>query len=92
MPEPLTGLANLHGTQNGHLRCNAVCSGKREDLNCEIEVDHLSSALPHLSNISYRLGCELIFDGAREKFVGDEEADRMLTRKYREPYVVPEAV
>jgi len=71
---------------------DAVRSGKREDLNCEIEVGHLSSVLPHLANISYRLGRELMFDGTREKFVGDEEADHMLTRKYRESYVVPESV
>ena len=71
---------------------NALRSGKTEDLNCDIEVGHLSSALPHIANISYRLGRELMFDGSKERFVGDEEADRMLTRKYREPYVVPETV
>ena len=47
---------------------------------------------PHLANISYRLGREVIFDGGKEKFVGDSEADRMLTRNYRKPYVVPENV
>ena len=70
----------------------ALRSGKQEDLNCDIEVGFLSSALPHLANISYRLGRELIFDGSKEKFVSDEEADRMLTRDYRKPYVVPENV
>lgn len=34
----------------------AVRSGKREDLNCEIEEGHLSAALCHLANISLRLG------------------------------------
>jgi len=70
----------------------ALRSGKRENLTCDIEVGFLSTVLPHLANISYRLGRELTFDGAREKFVGDKEADRMLTRKYRKPYVVPEKV
>ena len=54
--------------------------------------DFLTSCLPHLSNISYRLGRELKFDGAREKFVNDAEADAMLTRKYREQFVVPQKV
>jgi hypothetical protein len=45
--------------------------------------------LPHLANISYRLGRELRFDGAKEKFVQDPEADKMLTRDYRKPYVIP---
>ncbi len=86
---------NLAGTGDSvHFNnfITALRSGKREDLTCEVEVGHLSSALPHLANISYRLGRELLFDGKREKFVNDAEADRMLTREYRKPYVVPEAV
>ncbi len=70
---------------------HAVQSGKQEVLNCDIEVGHLSSALAHLGNISYRLGRELTFGGRRETFVGDEEADGLLRREaYREPYVVPD--
>ena len=70
---------------------DAVRSGKQEDLNCDIEVGHLSSALAHLGNISYRLGRDLTFDGRHETFVGDEQADQMLRREtYREPYVVPD--
>jgi hypothetical protein len=36
------------------------------------------------------VGRELVFDGASERFPGDEEANRLLTRTYREPFVVPE--
>jgi len=36
----------------------AVRSGKVEDLNCDIAEGHLSAALCHLANISYRLGKE----------------------------------
>lgn len=70
----------------------AVRSGRQSDLNCDIEEGHRSSALAHLANISYRLGRELHFDGAAERFVDDEEADGLLTREhgYRAPYVVPD--
>ncbi len=34
----------------------AVRSGRREDLNAEIEEGHLSTAAPHTANISYRVG------------------------------------
>ena len=61
-------------------------------LNAPIEEGHLSSALCHLANISYRLGRSLEFDPAKEQFIGDEEANKMLTRNYREPYVVPQNV
>ena len=61
-------------------------------LNCDINEGFYSSALPHLGNISYRLGRELKFMGDYEKFANDPEADTMLTRNYRKPYVVPEDV
>jgi hypothetical protein len=57
-----------------------------------VETAHLASSLAHLGNISYRLGRQLQFDPATERFVGDEEANKMLTRNYRAPYVVPEKV
>ncbi|NWF83275.1 MAG: Gfo/Idh/MocA family oxidoreductase [Bryobacteraceae bacterium] len=70
----------------------AIRSRKTEDQNGPVETAHLSSALAHLGNISYRLSRVLTFDPANEKFVGDAEADKMLTREYRKPYVVPEKV
>ena len=59
---------------------------KTDDLKASIENGHLSTTLCHLGNISYRLGRSLKFDGANERFVGDEEADKLLSRKYRAPY------
>jgi hypothetical protein len=46
----------------------------------------------HLANISYRLGRTLHFDAASYSCTGDEEANRMFTRRYRAPFVVPEKV
>ena len=71
---------------------DAIRSGKDETLNCDIIEGHYSSALPHLANISYRLGRGLKFIGDNEKFANDPEADAMLTRVYRPPYVVPHEV
>ena len=45
-----------------------------------------------LDDKKYVLGRDLAFDPAREKFVDDPEADRLLTRPYRKPFVVPENV
>jgi predicted dehydrogenase len=71
---------------------DAIRSGKDEDLNCDIMDGHYSAALPHLANISYRLGRGLKFMGEYEKFANDPEADTMLSRVYRRPYVVPDEV
>ncbi|MCK5853459.1 Gfo/Idh/MocA family oxidoreductase [bacterium] len=70
----------------------AVKSGNRKDLTCDIETGYMSSALPLIANVSYRLGRELHFDGKTEKFVNDNEANRMLTRDSRKEYTVPENV
>ena len=71
---------------------DAIRSGKDADLNCNITEGYMSAVLPALANISYRLGRELRFDGGTEKFVKDPEANKMLTRDYRKPYVVPQEV
>jgi predicted dehydrogenase len=70
----------------------AVRSRNVEDRHGPVQTAHLSSALAHLGNISYRLGRVLAFDPLKEKFSGDKEAAGMLTRNYRAPYVVPEKV
>ena len=71
---------------------DCIRSRKREDLNCEIEQGHMSTTLCHLANIAFRTGRKLIFDPQSESFPNDAEANQYLTRKYREPYVVPDQV
>ncbi len=60
--------------------------------NAPVETAHLSSGLAHLGNIAFRTGRALTFDPKSEKFVNDSEANTMLGRKYRAPFVVPEIV
>jgi predicted dehydrogenase/ketosteroid isomerase-like protein len=68
----------------------AVRSRKASDLTCDIEDGHLSAALCHLANIGYRVGRKLRFDPARENFGADYEANQLLSRDYRAPYVIPD--
>ncbi|MGQ9634162.1 MAG: Gfo/Idh/MocA family protein [Bryobacteraceae bacterium] len=70
----------------------AVRSRKVSDLTCPVEEGAISCTLMHLGNISYRLGRSLKFDPVNLKVIGDEEANRMFTRDYRKPFVVPEQV
>ena len=67
----------------------AVRSRKRQDLTAEIEEGALSCNLMHLANISYRLGRTLNWDAKTMTVVDDPEANKMLTRAYRAPFVVP---
>ena len=112
----------------------AVRSRKREELHADILEGHLSSALCHTGNISYRLGATasgdaireriradrdalatyermldhlranqvdlngtpltlgvaLKMDSQTEKFLDNEDANALLTRNYRPPFVVPQ--
>ena len=71
---------------------DAVRARNPKLLHAEIEETALSTALCHLGNISHRLGRELRFDPAQMLFPNDAEANKMLTRPYRAPYVVPTEV
>jgi predicted dehydrogenase len=68
---------------------NAVRSRKRDTLNAEIEEGAISTTLVHLANISYRLGRTIKFDAATYTCPGDDEATKMFTRDYRDPFTVP---
>ena len=68
---------------------DAIRAGDPKLLACEVSEGHLSSALPHLGNISYQVGRALVFDGKTEKFVDDKQADRLLTREYRKGFEIP---
>ncbi|MFA5533598.1 MAG: Gfo/Idh/MocA family oxidoreductase [Mariniphaga sp.] len=71
---------------------DGIRSGSDYSLHADINEGYMSACLPLLANISYRVGKQLKFNGTNEKFVNDPEADGLLTRNYREPYVVPEEV
>jgi hypothetical protein len=57
-------------------------------LNAEIAIGARAASFCHLANIAYRVGRRIHWDEARKRFVNDPEADRLITRDYRKPYVV----
>jgi predicted dehydrogenase len=82
------------GGTDGHFKnfIDAVRAHDKSILTGPVETAHLSSGLAHLGNIAYRMGRVLTFDPASEKFVDDPEADKLLTRNYRAPYIVPDKI
>src|SRR5262249_7713003 len=58
----------------------------------ERTAEHLKENKVPLDERNYRLGRRLTVDVKKETFVGDKEADALLTREYRKPFVVPEKV
>jgi len=70
---------------------DAIRIGRRP--NADIETGHLSATLCHLGNIATRVDRMLHFDGDKEQFVGNDAANRLLTRQYRKGHwAVPKGV
>lgn len=71
-----------------HMGNFVACVKSREKPISDVVSQHRSISACHLANISLRLGRKLTWDAAKEQFVGDSEADSMLSRPQRAPYVV----
>ena len=57
----------------------------------DIEQGYISSASSILANLSMQLGRTLHWDASKGRVIGDKDANRLLRRPYRSPWVHPEA-
>ena len=64
------------------------CVRSRQTPRSSIESGHRATSMGLMAAISYKLGRKLVWDGEREEFVGDPEANRLRTKEYRKPWVV----
>jgi predicted dehydrogenase len=72
---------------------DCVVTRNRSKLNAPIEEGHISCALVHLANASYRLRRTLHFNPETQEVIGDDEAAALLRdgpRGYRAPFIVPD--
>ncbi len=68
------------------------CVRSREQPIANAETAHLSCGLIHLGEIAYRVGRVLHFDPGKEQLLDDPEANKLLTKEYREPWSMPDPV
>jgi predicted dehydrogenase len=52
----------------------------------DVETGHRSATVCHIGNIAVRLGRKLRWDPAKEHFINDAQADKMLARPMRSPW------
>jgi predicted dehydrogenase len=69
-----------------HTRNFLDCVKSRKPTNCPVSVGHRSTSATLVAKIALRLGRHLTWDGKAERFVGDEEANRLLNYDYRPPW------
>ena len=65
----------------------AIRRGQR--LSCDIGAGHVASSYTHLGNIAWRVDRKLKWDSSTSTFAGDGEANALLGRTYRAPWVLP---
>jgi predicted dehydrogenase len=73
-----------------HLGNFLDCLENRERPNADIEICHKSTNLCHLANIAYRTRSTLRWDGEKEQFLDNPEANKLLGREYRKGYELPD--
>jgi hypothetical protein len=66
--------------------------GKNEQIKSSLDMlqNNLKAVNIDLNETTVAMGRDLKFDPATESFQDDKQADALLTRPYRKPYVVPE--
>jgi len=64
------------------------CLKSRQKPNSDVETMHRSTSAGLLGAIAYKLGRKLTWDAEQEQFPGDAEANKLLTKEYRKPWVV----
>jgi len=72
-----------------HMKNLLACRESREKPVSDIEQGHISSSACILANLSLRLGRTLAWDQERGLVIGDDEANRLLRRPYRTPWIHP---
>ena len=65
------------------------CIADRSKPVADIEQGHISSASCILANVALQLGRTLHWDAEKHQVKNDEEANKLLARPYRAPWVHP---
>jgi len=72
-----------------HLANFFECLRTRKKPNADVEIGHRATTVCHLVNICRDAGRKLKWDPVAEKFDGDDEANKMLSRPRRKGYELP---
>ena len=81
------GDVSLHKSRGHHRDWLDSIRSRRRPI-CDVEVGCRSVSVCHLGNIAYWLKRPLKWDPKKECFLGDDVANRTLSRPYREPYTL----
>lgn len=78
-----------HEAVKNHAQGFLACIRDRRKPEVDIEKGHLASNPGHLMNIAYRVGRRIKWNPRTERVEGDAEADGLVTKLYRLPWILP---
>jgi predicted dehydrogenase len=78
------------GESIAHIRNFFDCIRTRNRPNADVETGHRATSLCHLVNICRIMGRKLYWDPQGETFVGDDQANLLLSRPRRKGYELPQ--
>lgn len=84
--EPLEEKGDARKMEDLHIRNFLDCVKSRQTPIADVEEGHLTAVMCHLGNIATRLGRTLKWDAEKEQFIGDREANVLLSYQYRKPW------
>lgn len=84
-PNEVLLYTNPEGEHDDFLKCVR----SRKDPYFPVEIGHRVSTICHMANIMIRLGRKLKWDPQAERFIDDDEANKMLDRPRRDPWQLP---
>ena len=83
----IIGPNEIHLYQSeGHQRNFLDCIRTGGETAAPVEIGHRSATVCHLGNIAMMLKRKLRWDPDAERFLGDEQANRMLSKPMRSPW------
>ena len=87
MPKKLDQQA-VYETNPGHYQVFLNSIRSRRDPNVPVEIGHSSCTVCNIGNVAYELNRPLAWNPIIQKFVNDDEANKLLHYEYRAPYTL----
>ena len=82
---------NVMPANRAHMRDFLSAVARRSKPVADIEQGYISTASCILANMSMKLGRTLAWDPAKGQVIEDDDANKLLRRPYRAPWMHPEA-
>jgi predicted dehydrogenase len=87
--EEETGISIDPSSQIAHVQNFFDCVRSRQKPVADVEIGHRSITACHLGVIAYKVGRQVHWNAQEERIIGDDEAQKLVSKEYRAPWLLP---